>query len=338
MRKRNENIDFLKGVAIILVVFAHFIQFGSGNNFLSENYYFENVIFKIIYSFHMPLFMIISGYLFYYSVKKNNFKKNIINRMKNNLLPIIVWSIIPIIINLLSLDSYNLYNIVKVIVAGIVYNLWFLWAVLLCSLIVLLCNKFFDDSIIVYVVMFAISLFIPNILNFDLYVFMFPYFVFGYLYNKYNKDVKTDIKYIFLFTILFVILLTQYNYDSFIYNSGTCILNNFWKQLGIDLYRYSVGFCGSIFVILLVLKLIKKIPIKIRNIITMIGKNSLIIYIVTDYLYAYIIPRVTYSLDGVNYLLCAFCTLILVAISIIISKILNKNRITNMLFLGNRVH
>jgi len=66
--KRNNTIDIIKAVAIILVCIGHSIQFGSGFNILSEEIFFDNICFKIIYSFHMPLFMLISGYLFYFSV------------------------------------------------------------------------------------------------------------------------------------------------------------------------------------------------------------------------------------------------------------------------------
>ena len=58
--KRNDFIDFLKGIGIILVVIGHVSQNERINDF--------------IYSFHMPLFFFISGFLFNY--KKENFTKN----------------------------------------------------------------------------------------------------------------------------------------------------------------------------------------------------------------------------------------------------------------------
>ena len=60
---KNQNIDILKGVAIFLVVFGHCIQYCSQGYFD----FFENKVFIFIYTFHMPLFMLISGYLFYNS-------------------------------------------------------------------------------------------------------------------------------------------------------------------------------------------------------------------------------------------------------------------------------
>ena len=64
-KKRNINIDAIKGLTSVLVVVGHIIQFVIS----SKEHRVSNIIFCIIYSFHMPLFMFISGYLAY----KNNF-------------------------------------------------------------------------------------------------------------------------------------------------------------------------------------------------------------------------------------------------------------------------
>lgn len=52
--------DRLKGLLIVLVVLGHAIQqvLGSGC--------FSNHLWNIIYSFHMPTFMAVSGYLNYH--------------------------------------------------------------------------------------------------------------------------------------------------------------------------------------------------------------------------------------------------------------------------------
>jgi len=56
-RKRLIWADSLKGVLIILVVLGHAIQYTIGNEC------YENRLWNIIYSFHMPAFMAVSGYL-----------------------------------------------------------------------------------------------------------------------------------------------------------------------------------------------------------------------------------------------------------------------------------
>ena len=75
--KRLKYLDIMKGFAIWLVVIGHLIQY---NNCVD---WIEHPMFTWIYSFHMPLFFYISGYLCYKTthiesindVKSFSFKK-----------------------------------------------------------------------------------------------------------------------------------------------------------------------------------------------------------------------------------------------------------------------
>ena len=63
-KKRNYAIDCLKGFAIILVVLGHVMDgYLKTDIFLNQRNYIFN-IFNYIYAFHMPLFFIISGFVF----------------------------------------------------------------------------------------------------------------------------------------------------------------------------------------------------------------------------------------------------------------------------------
>ena len=87
---RNNVLDFAKGIAIILVIIGHCVQFGSGNEYCSNEFYLTNFLFKFIYSFHMPLFMLISGYLFLYSIKKYSTKEIIKRKLKSLLIQLFI--------------------------------------------------------------------------------------------------------------------------------------------------------------------------------------------------------------------------------------------------------
>ena len=56
--KRDYQIDAIKGFAIILVVVGHITAFSNNLENLQNN-----MVFQLIYSFHMPLFFFVSGYL-----------------------------------------------------------------------------------------------------------------------------------------------------------------------------------------------------------------------------------------------------------------------------------
>ena len=88
--QRNHYLSLAKGVAIILMLWGHCIQYCNNESFDI----FENHVFQFIYSFHMPLFMIISGYLFYYSFSKRNLEELLKHRIQGLLQPIICCSFV----------------------------------------------------------------------------------------------------------------------------------------------------------------------------------------------------------------------------------------------------
>ena len=72
IHKRLQYVDFLKGFAILCVVVGHIAAFNPKCDLLID----------FVYSFHMPLFFFISGFLFH---KKNivNIQKSIISKVKS---------------------------------------------------------------------------------------------------------------------------------------------------------------------------------------------------------------------------------------------------------------
>ena len=65
--KRLKWADSLKGVLIVLVVLGHSIQ----QSLLDGCY--TNHLWNVIYSFHMPAFMAISGYVAYHPNRRGNY-------------------------------------------------------------------------------------------------------------------------------------------------------------------------------------------------------------------------------------------------------------------------
>lgn len=97
--KRIEWIDIAKGIAILLVIIGHSAKFGS----IARN---------IIFSFHMPLFFILSGYTYRpandISVLLMHLKKSI----KHLLIPCFVVSILKVIVWIYKSRDYSVYNII----------------------------------------------------------------------------------------------------------------------------------------------------------------------------------------------------------------------------------
>lgn len=70
---RFEEIDVTKGIAITLVVLGHVLASCYGDGFLlriDSMSYASTVLWKYVYSFHMPLFMFVSGFVVFNPSKK----------------------------------------------------------------------------------------------------------------------------------------------------------------------------------------------------------------------------------------------------------------------------
>ena len=132
---RDQLIDVSKGLAILLVIIGHTYQ----NRF--ENYD-DFAIFRVIYSFHMPLFVFLSGAVSSISSKKHDQKSSSkivfnafwlqIKRLcKRLLVPFISWTIIGYYISHRNLAPSDF--LFKVIVSPD-WSLWFLVCIFYCNL------------------------------------------------------------------------------------------------------------------------------------------------------------------------------------------------------------
>lgn len=113
-KQRIAYIDFLKGFTILLVILGHCIQF-------NETDYWNNIVFRYIYSFHMPLFMFLSGYVSYKAVLLSSTIKK---RAIQLLVPFFIWPVFRQILDLKAIDWSVYGHIIQHPEAG----LWFLWS------------------------------------------------------------------------------------------------------------------------------------------------------------------------------------------------------------------
>lgn len=84
------------------MVLGHSIQFGSGEMYYQNQLFWDEWLYKVIYSFHMPLFAMISGYLFFYSLDKHGYKATILKWIYTLLIPLFAWSFIETAVQLVS--------------------------------------------------------------------------------------------------------------------------------------------------------------------------------------------------------------------------------------------
>ncbi|MBR6623063.1 MAG: acyltransferase family protein [Ruminococcus sp.] len=88
MRKRIPELDFIKGIAIILVIIGHVIsQVWNSDPAVYENAF----LFRLCYSFHMPLFVFVSGWICCVTMKTDIHW--LIKRIRRIALPYIIMTV-----------------------------------------------------------------------------------------------------------------------------------------------------------------------------------------------------------------------------------------------------
>ncbi len=339
---RNELIDIIKAVAIILVVVGHCIQFGGGNYYLEEGFYSSNIVYIIIYSFHMPLFALVSGYLFYFSLNKNSTKKIVVSRVKSCIFPNLAMGTILLLPTVLQGGTLT----IRYIIETYLTTYWFLWGIFFCAMIVLIVNRFIKDNIFIYIAIIIASLFFPDILHIHLYKYILPFFLIGYFYNKNkNKKLSTAVisnKHLAIILIISIIvyagLMFLWTHDSYIYSTKHCIIRpDFLYQLYLDVYRTVVGLVGSVVVITGIDLIYRHLDIRVlKKIFVELGKSSIGIYVFSLYLNQWVLRKVIYDLPYINGWLILAESILMLAVCFAITWIFRKFKVTRVAFLGDR--
>ena len=268
-------LDVVKGIAIISVVLGHIILKYESNNFLCI----------WLYSFHLPIFFIVSGILFALNPKKLSIgnKEFILKKAKNLLYPYLTFSIISIIY--LVIKGERLVSIIKVCINTICLfgygPIWFLHTLLISEILTffllkkarktkLLCIIIMTIFIIIMSNLLQISYWQENIINEIIYKILnlivrsliATLFILGgyYFQKKKYKIIKNPNLYVFI--LLINIFICQING---LIDIHYCKINNF------ALFTYT-AYTTSISIIIIIEKICKS-----ENILSFFGKNSLII-------------------------------------------------------------
>jgi fucose 4-O-acetylase-like acetyltransferase len=337
--QRDLYFDYLRGIPILLVVLGHCIQYGSGAAFFNNEAYFDNVVFKLIYSIHMPLFMCISGYFFYFTINKKTTLSVIKSKFIRIILPVIAWNLIVVIY---FVFKRGIYQCVCVdFISACFSKMWFLWAVFWCSMVVLLVNKLLNDSLIGYFILIVLTFFLPDIYNIQLYSFMLPFFILAYLYNKnkilINSYLRNQKLLVGVLLLIYLFLFYFYNHNTYIYTSGFSVLGkkDVFLQLITNLHRFLIGFIGCILAVILSKSLFNRSFSKSVVCLSQLGINSLGIYIISGYFFEYILQKIT-PFFVFNYIYHILETVFILLITNLIILVIKKNNILSLVLLGGR--
>ena len=178
--KRLISIDIAKAICIILVVVGHYHPDNAPE--------WYGIIIRFIYTFHMPLFIFASGYIYAATNRGGEITTFLYKKFRRLLLPYFTTSILIISLKLLSQRDLPLDNPVTLLSylkmfyqpeAG--FFLWFIWALWLIFLLITLFRNQTNRTIL-----FGISLLIgfiplkwPEIFCIPQAINMLKYFMLG---------------------------------------------------------------------------------------------------------------------------------------------------------------
>lgn len=328
---RNDIVDSIKGLAMLLVVLGHTI---SGT--VSD--YSNTILYQVIWTLQMPLFITISGYLTRYSNPIVDFKSLFSFIKKRTLAYLLPWVVWTIIIRGFILDEATYLNL-KYLAWHMDAGYWFLVTLWTISIIYgitdWISNSFAKTryiNIILHILISGVGLTIIaaigfgvgiNFLAIKLTMFYLPIYIVGYLYGQIQDFLITKnnaqkiINYIMIISLgLWLAAISRLNFFS-----DTDTVN-------MIIGRFMVSLLGCIAVTCIITLLHKNVgSIKM---FTWIGVHSLEIYL-THYLFLCMAPALSQpifaSLEGVVAVLLNFILTIIV--TVVVVKIMQCNKVMN---------
>ncbi|MDU1889527.1 MAG: acyltransferase family protein [Dysgonomonas sp.] len=331
-KQRNLYADFLKGILIISVVIGHCIQYLQCENDFSL--FWNHFLFKTIYTFHMPLFMGISGYFAYFSIAKHSIKSYAISRIKYLLLPLVAWCLISVLITGLNTEMSAAAFLGKFVYA-VDHYYWFIWAIIYSSMMICVMQKWSIDKPWILLVLSVLIMFASTShLSLNIGREYFIYFALGYMLGSHDlsKYYQFCRKYIYLIAVLFVVCYIIW--DPNLYFSPFTIEG--WLTY---LFRVFSGLVASVLFLVVMYLLYGKIKERPAiSYLSGIGQETLGIYLMQDLLITaykvWIMPHVSLPLPEISYIVLA---LLMTGLCYLMIHLLKQNKATGFVLLGKKI-
>lgn len=320
------TFDLVKFIAIFCVLWGHIIQY-----LRHQGECYENLTYQIIYSFHMPLFMIVVGF-FGATCMKNGFKRLLCKKTLQLILPGITSSVIICVIMKLQ-RSIEIFEV-------LIFSLWFLKAAFLCFVlyaITFASPKFHKQFIFV-------TFIVSQVIFYSQFNLMYPCFLFGIILNSFWNDFKNQARLISVISgILFLTMLAFWDDTFWKIPSGGVYpihnLNQFRDFTWQFYYRLFIGLSGSTFIIAtseLVCKRFKNS--KSILFLSNIGQNTLGIYLLQTIIIELLLWR-WFNYDEIDvsffqYIIAPLLSVAILFVCLVLLKIIRKSKYASLIILG----
>lgn len=319
INERDSRWDIIKGIAIFLVILGHCIQ-------VMDPEWRVNSVYGFIYSFHMPLFMFISGF-FTKLVGRPTSWRWFIRRTERLFVPCCVHGTLLALAHVVLIREFHgLPNLLSLLNA-----VWYLLILYILS-VVMLVIEWIPTSwgkCIAWCV-FAVSIFIAAFAPDSQYIlFMLPFFLVGNLMRRYQL-LYPSTWLLSLLSVVFFFVFPLWNFESSVYtiNFATGV-QSVVKDF---MFLYVCGFCGIGFVLFVC----KYFPVKENGLkaISYIGRRTLDLYVLQIYLMR--IFEKIHLFSTANIFFHVLLALIEIILCLSLAWLLRRNRLLSRLLFGVR--
>lgn len=273
---RDRSLDLGKGLAILFVYLGHSILYHPIQ--MASLYPWCNTLSNMILSFNMPMFFIISGYLF------SKTRKSTVELYKSKtmriLIPYLFTMLILVCVKLvlptsLSYNSSADGGVNELISNALFYggDRWFVYTLFIIFLLIIPIRDWFKKKWLVLVIIVVLTAvyffdFLPTILALDKVFYFMVFFLAGYIIDDNYPAIKNWLmKYWWLNYMIFIVA-------NIIYIGTLCKLP--------FIFRFVLPFTGTLAVMTMAFQLEKVIEKnKVAQFIEYCGKYSLQFYLFT---------------------------------------------------------
>lgn len=280
-RERVDWIDSAKGIAILLVVVGHVGGGYTGNYSVPEYQELIDYVVWLIYTFHMPLFFCLSGYVYRLSNAKvsnhTEYKGLVIKKAKKLMIPYYICSTVQILIKLPfqgKISSVLSWKDILLLPIHPVDQYWFIYTLFICYVLMAFLEWKIVNKKIILCIAFGMWLIMVPITSYA------PSTVLWYFYTL--ARIGESFVFFYLGTMLYDI-----KYKAVVFQAIPCaliflVLQGMVYFSGID---FGIGlsfvrFCLAEAAIIAVIYISNIKIVKCAKWLGYVGKNSMSIYIV----------------------------------------------------------
>lgn len=314
--------DVLKALAVFLVILGHVSSVYDSRGYSSP-------IALWIYSFHMPLFMMLSGMFFRFTLMKD-FKIMLIDKSRQLILPLLSWGLVNFLIETLLFLDFN--DWVGQIVAyiqsgGPLRGYWYLKCLFLYLVVNYMLVKMTNRLTLAALLSIILFLILPNI-NFSGKMIIF--FWMGVYYEKLMKLINQKIALLFFgFASIGYYLFGDIKAT---YLTSSCSLIQYIQ------FVFTGAFSSLFWMSLFELWLPSKTSLRTVEVLQKIGTLSLGIYCIHEFFYFDKLYRPIFEkLNADSAVIQIMYSVVVLILSFAVINLISRSKYLALIFLGRKI-